>query len=321
MIVVSLRPAWPRPWRIEWQADQDWNTPRNRALREIQSQEFSQCLGMFIDADDDTSCSLARLAEDPTPANTSAASSAAWRVWASFGVDEAIREVAATGQRGDLMGSVLDACQRVHHSLMTQSLPQVSVGAVRAPALWDLNQLLSRDRPVTLKLDAAAASQVLEAIANSVGLALQQVGAGDTCHMTVEFKGTPLNAALEQIAAQTAIRFEVVDPQTLRVIYPTPLPLKMQDKSVTQPAILTKVEPNYPEDARLAGAQGKVMVHAVVRDDGTVGEIRVDQQDELFPSFIDAATEAVRQWTFRPAMKDGRPVSVDYRVRVDFRHR
>jgi TonB family protein len=183
-----------------------------------------------------------------------------------------------------------------------------------------LNQLLSRDRPVNLKLDAVAASQALEAIANSVGLALQQVGAGDTCHMTVDFEGTPLNAALEQIAAQTAVRFEVVDPRTLRVLYPTPLSLKTQDKSVTQPMILTRVEPNYPDDARTVGAQGKVMVHAVVRDDGTVGEMRVDQQDELFPSFIDAATEAVRQWTLRPAMKDGRPVSVDYRVRVDFRH-
>jgi protein TonB len=125
-----------------------------------------------------------------------------------------------------------------------------------------------------------------------------------------------LRRALEVLAAQIDLRYEVVNSDTLRVTLPAPL---LPADDVTMPEILTRTDPVYPDDARLARVEGKVILQAVIREDGTVGDVEVLSSSPGWPSFNAAAIAAVRQRTYRPAMKDSRPVSIYFTIRVDFR--
>lgn len=85
---------------------------------------------------------------------------------------------------------------------------------------------------------------------------------------------------------------------------------------ITHPEAIQKVNPKYPEEARKARIMGHVIVETVINDKGTVDEIEVvESPDELLS---EAAVEAVRQWTFEPALCDGRPVGVYYNLTINF---
>lgn len=81
------------------------------------------------------------------------------------------------------------------------------------------------------------------------------------------------------------------------------------------PEAITKVPPVYPDEARRAGVQGVVLVQALVRKDGAVGDVKVIQSIPLLDL---AAIQAVRQWIFKPARAKGEPVSVWVAVPVKF---
>ncbi len=89
---------------------------------------------------------------------------------------------------------------------------------------------------------------------------------------------------------------------------------------VTEPELIpeTKVKPEYPELARKARIQGKVILQAVIRKDGTVGDIKVLKEPAADLGFAEAAIAAVKQWRYRPAMQNGRPVDVYFTVVVNF---
>ncbi|OGF05543.1 MAG: hypothetical protein A2W00_10370 [Candidatus Eisenbacteria bacterium RBG_16_71_46] len=81
------------------------------------------------------------------------------------------------------------------------------------------------------------------------------------------------------------------------------------------PEIITKVPPIYPDEAKRAGVEGTVMVQALVLEDGTVADCGVTQS---VPALDDAANASVRQWIFKPALANNKPVAVWVAVRVRF---
>ncbi|PYT09492.1 MAG: hypothetical protein DMF49_01990 [Acidobacteria bacterium] len=76
-----------------------------------------------------------------------------------------------------------------------------------------------------------------------------------------------------------------------------------------------KVEPEYPEMARKARVEGKVIIEAVIDTDGNVVDVKVLRS---IPLLDKAAIEAVKRWKYRPAMQHGRPVKVYFTVVVEF---
>ncbi|MBI4458681.1 MAG: energy transducer TonB [Acidobacteria bacterium] len=86
---------------------------------------------------------------------------------------------------------------------------------------------------------------------------------------------------------------------------------------VSAPLLVSKVEPEYSEQARKAKYQGTVVLNLVVQRDGSVRDIRVVQPLGL--GLDEKAVEAVRQWRFRPGMKNGTAVDVLATVEVTFR--
>lgn len=83
-----------------------------------------------------------------------------------------------------------------------------------------------------------------------------------------------------------------------------------------KPVLLVKVEPVYPEAARLARLGGRVTIMAVIGEDG--GIVSAEVLASKNPLFNGAALEAVRRWRYRPALMNGRPVRVYFTVMVDF---
>jgi protein TonB len=78
-----------------------------------------------------------------------------------------------------------------------------------------------------------------------------------------------------------------------------------------------KVDPAYPMQLMRENVHGTVIVYAVIHADGSVGDVRVLRgADERLDRF---ATEAVSQWKFDPATKNGTPVDVEATFQIPFR--
>ncbi|MDR3746930.1 MAG: energy transducer TonB [Acidobacteriota bacterium] len=86
---------------------------------------------------------------------------------------------------------------------------------------------------------------------------------------------------------------------------------------VSAPKALYAPDPEYSEEARKAKYQGTVVLWLVVDAAGRPQQIRV--QRALGMGLDEKAIEAVRQWKFEPARKDGQPVPVMINVEVNFR--
>lgn len=86
---------------------------------------------------------------------------------------------------------------------------------------------------------------------------------------------------------------------------------------VTPPRLEAKVEPQYTEEARGARIQGTVVLSVDIDPQGIATNIEVARSVE--PGLDQKAIESVRQWRFRPGMKDGAPVTVRATIEVNFR--
>jgi len=85
---------------------------------------------------------------------------------------------------------------------------------------------------------------------------------------------------------------------------------------VSPPRPIYQPEPEFSEEARKAKYQGICTLALVVGVDGRPSNIHV--QSSLGMGLDEKAIEAVRNWRFEPAMKDGHPVAVAIAVEVDF---
>ena len=85
---------------------------------------------------------------------------------------------------------------------------------------------------------------------------------------------------------------------------------------VTEPVPISRVHPIYPGTTR-RHPWGVVLLDIVVTKEGAVADIRVTKSAEA--SLDKAVIEAVRQWRYRPALKDGQPVAAHVPVTVSFR--
>jgi len=86
---------------------------------------------------------------------------------------------------------------------------------------------------------------------------------------------------------------------------------------VSAPKPLFTPDPEYSEEARKAKYQGTCVLWMVVGADGRPREVRVARG--LGMGLDEKALQAVKQWKFEPAMKDGHPVAVQMNVEVSFR--
>jgi TonB family protein len=86
--------------------------------------------------------------------------------------------------------------------------------------------------------------------------------------------------------------------------------------NVRPPSVISRVEPKYTDQAREAHLSGTVVLEAIVGADGSVDIVRVVQSIGL--GLDQSAIDALKQWKFRPGLRDDKPVDVALNIEVNF---
>jgi TonB family protein len=86
---------------------------------------------------------------------------------------------------------------------------------------------------------------------------------------------------------------------------------------LTAPVATQKVDPAYPMELMRRNVQGTVTLYAVIRNDGSVSNVRVlrgvdDRLDQY-------ARAALANWHFRPATRNGNAVDLEAVVLIPFK--
>ncbi len=90
------------------------------------------------------------------------------------------------------------------------------------------------------------------------------------------------------------------------------------EAAVSSPArLVSSVRPTYPPAARSAGVEADVLMEIVLGTEGAVQDAHVVRRAGF--GFDEAALSAIRSYRFSPALREGRPVRVRMRWRVEFR--
>ncbi len=95
-----------------------------------------------------------------------------------------------------------------------------------------------------------------------------------------------------------------------------PFPTRIRvSQGVEHGLLVSKVQPQYPSDAKEQHIQGEVLLSVTIDKEGNVANIQVVSGPE---SLVPASIEAVKQWKYRPYLLEGTPVEVETQVTVNF---
>lgn len=180
-----------------------------------------------------------------------------------------------------------------------------------------------RPGQVPLRPDAARpALQNAAEIENENGRPTNAEGAGAVATL-VEGKSdsSPVGNSEPPNAADSMVSVESVDTrEALARLASTPTRLPDAEISVSQgvseATLVHKVQPIYPAEARSRRLAGSVVLELTVAEDGSTRDLQVLSGPVVL---VRAATEAVRQWRYRPALLNGKPTAVQKQITVVFR--
>jgi protein TonB len=97
---------------------------------------------------------------------------------------------------------------------------------------------------------------------------------------------------------------------------PNPHPYPRVSASEMQKRLVRQHRPSYPPLAKQARIEGDVQLEAVIDTAGTVTELRALSGPE---PLIPPALDAVKQWKYKPVVQNGKPVTVQTYITVQFR--
>ena len=87
-------------------------------------------------------------------------------------------------------------------------------------------------------------------------------------------------------------------------------------QGVSQGLLYKKVAPVYPQNALRMRVEGVVELQATISKTGDITHIKVVSGD---PQLTKAATDAVKQWKYKPYLLNGEPVEIQTGVTVNFK--
>jgi periplasmic protein TonB len=85
--------------------------------------------------------------------------------------------------------------------------------------------------------------------------------------------------------------------------------------NVSAANLIRKITPVYPPLAKQARVQGTVRFSAIIGKDGTIQNLQLVSGH---PLLVPSATEAVKQWVYKPTLLNGEPVEVITQIDVNF---
>jgi TonB family protein len=194
-------------------------------------------------------------------------------------------------------------------------------------------------RPISLSLENADLLDVLATFSEISGAEIL-VEPGISGTVSTSFDGVPWDEALAKVLQSQGLVWErngaqiivrrveghgpadlqpVTGPPTTRLagkLDGQTVYRYIPDARISEPVVLEKTPPTYPDAAREAGVSGAVVADLLIDELGTVRDVVIQKSpsDELSAAAIDA----IEQWRFAPATMDGKPVVVRYVVTVMF---
>ena len=79
---------------------------------------------------------------------------------------------------------------------------------------------------------------------------------------------------------------------------------------VSLPQVVKQVKAEYTNEAQQNRIEGKVVLSVVVRSDGAVGDVKVTESLDSIYGLDKNAVAAMKEWEFKPGMKEGKAVQV-----------
>ena len=95
---------------------------------------------------------------------------------------------------------------------------------------------------------------------------------------------------------------------------PKPVPVRVGGQ-IRAPALITRIDPEYPAIAQAAQLEGIVILEATVDAAGHVQSVKVLRSAGLLDG---AAIDTVKQWRYSPLILNGRPTPFVLTVTVQF---
>lgn len=93
-------------------------------------------------------------------------------------------------------------------------------------------------------------------------------------------------------------------------------PVKLSEAAVRGLLTQQPPDPEYPAAAKASGQRGSVVLQVFIGRDGAVQDAKFLQGSFIFAR---AAIDAVRQWQFKPYSLNGRAVSVQSVITLNFK--
>jgi TonB family protein len=87
---------------------------------------------------------------------------------------------------------------------------------------------------------------------------------------------------------------------------------------VSLPQVVKQVQAQYTSEAMRQMIEGEVLLDVVVKADGSVGDVTVKESLDAVYGLDQEAIKAMKQWQFKPGMKDGKAVAVRIAVMMRF---
>jgi protein TonB len=115
--------------------------------------------------------------------------------------------------------------------------------------------------------------------------------------------GTPGEVGLPNLGTPTASVKPML--QTLSV-----------SQGVSQGLLLKKVAPSYPQNALRMHIEGIVELMATISKNGDITHIKIISGNGQLTK---AASDAVKQWKYKPYLLNGEPVEIQTQVTVNFK--
>lgn len=124
------------------------------------------------------------------------------------------------------------------------------------------------------------------------------------------YEPTKLNGIPVESETHISINF---DRQT-KAPAPPPDSTQPPEQGTIEPVPIHKVNPLIPEMARRMGVSGIVKVVATIGTDGHVRDVKAIEGP---PALQQAVVDAVKQWIYKPILRDGVPVESETRITVN----
>lgn len=168
-----------------------------------------------------------------------------------------------------------------------------------APATTPLEP--SQQPSSLVRVTSPPQTQVAASVRSSPSPAVPAVGSG----------GIPSSLRSQLASATPDASGTKPDEAAMSSIEPVKLPEATVLELLAQP-----VDPEYPAAAKASGQRGTVILEVLIGRDGTVQDAKFMQGSLVFAR---AAIDAVRQWRFKPYSMNGRAVSVQSVITLNFK--